>query len=100
MTMEVACSVMVATPEPPPVGNAFSFVNPATDELVVDYNLDLESRDLRLMDAQGRLLRTFTLPVSQSRARFSLRGLAQGIYFLVGQRDFWDTPVQRLLITR
>ncbi|HHG83487.1 MAG TPA: T9SS type A sorting domain-containing protein [Bacteroidetes bacterium] len=96
---EIACSVYVSVPEPALFPNFFSFVNPATDELILDYSMELGRGAINLMDLQGRVLRQYNLQEGQHRERHSLQGISAGMYFLVGQGETWKIPVKRLLIT-
>lgn len=94
----VICSVLVTVDVDLPRENSFSFVNPAAQELVVDYTLTNGPGRLELVDLQGRVLRQFPLREGIYRERFRLSGFPQGLYFLTARGDDWKTETKRLII--
>lgn len=67
------------------------YPNPATAELYL-MGHSSESTQLRLIDIQGRVLKTQILPAINGRTNIDIQGLTTGLYFVV-----WDTAKGRLV---
>jgi hypothetical protein len=101
MNSTVNCSTIVATvPRITDAGNSFSFVNPAAQDLVVEYNVNQGEGLLTLNDMQGRVIRQFPMQEGWNRDRHYLGNLPQGLYFLTASGEGWRTETKRLLIVR
>lgn len=101
MNSTVNCSTIVATvPRITDQGNSFSFVNPAAQELNLEYQVNEREGTMMLHDLQGRILRQFPLQEGRHRERFYLGDLPQGLYFLTATGKDWRTETKRLLIVK
>ena len=67
------------------------YPNPATDELYLMAHSS-ETTKIRLIDIQGRVLKTQILPAINGRTNIDIQGLKTGLYFLA-----WDTSNGRLV---
>lgn len=67
------------------------YPNPATEELYL-MGHSSEITKVRLIDIQGRVLKTQVLPAINGRTNINIQGLKTGLYFIA-----WDTPKGRLV---
>ena len=72
--------VIVGLDENAPIGNWSVFPNPAKDHVIIDGDELLNSADLKLYSAEGRLQRQER--IDRSPHRMQIDGLAPGVHFL------------------
>lgn len=82
MEDEVICYMMVSAAEAIPEKDQLQVVNPVIEEMVINYEMELEYGLLELRDLQGRVLLTQVTEPGTHRVRIPATQIPSGLYLL------------------
>lgn len=99
MEWDNLCSTIVSI-DVPMAESQFSFVNPAGNTLVLDYNLVLENAEVELFDLQGRKRWTRELDPGLHRRYYDISALDSGFYLVRLRGEGWVSEAKKLMVTR